>query len=1453
MAALLAAAAPAAGVAPGPIPAAPPPRYFVDAAQDHQADAEALFLAAFALVDDPIVRRHPLLSSALAWALRDSAGTYIDCGRSALTIARELAGLSPATTHEHFQHVAGLSVGAMTRLTGRRLNDFPVYIYRGGEWPNARYHLVSGKPRRDGWAIVYLPADLFLAVPHWAFFQVSFDEADEAFRARFELYQRVPVLFMGELPLVRADPLVPLWWKGGPDGVAEYLSKAISEGWACNCCLKIVCVHEVRFLRQNPNAKVLFCRPSTIVDGLHTVEVECAFPLPRTLLSRARLNHSLHLRFEADSDLNRQRVYPTLSYGMGVSDLTTGHFFNLNDHRQTHSIDMSVPVILHQLGFFDRFPVLTTYFRYGNTWAESVFPFYHWAVDFPEQEERIRVGQFGVVARLFPNRTLALLQKKIARRLATNLALTIGAFAISWSLLRVANALFDGAAALWLWTNFERVETTDVMSEIKALVYDCWVYPRLPWYYRALSWSHPRLKTAGGKTVYDLVKPPTDRVFPPSQDPLFYRLCGAIYRVPGDLVSFGWRAWKSSSWKSWMIQPWDVPSRVNGWIDALSPQKPPEPAAYLKYAAAATGLTPAALSERIELSIRRISPLPAAYKTRILQGCVSLIFSGSCWIVRMATALAKVPTYVWGASLFWCGASSIRDVIQHVYYSRFPRSVSWRRDGREMGSLNDMTLAMDDPEVAKVMSEFVARCRMRRSVDAATAHQIFADVARRAQYLPSGIPRELLEEAIFRQLHEPAYGTDVKVVKPELGACWRCKRRMKIYKLLCKGCRAKNRHMVPAPPNMRSMRFEVEDVSFLPMRSIVAAHPTPPSKPALYGVVTANDSLYIPRNVAVGRNITLLDFPNVSWRKEKTTYYHAAGPIDQCTHTFANFWHDVLPYEPRATTQRGQAVGMVFQGCEPACFPRGTATAVAAYLIRNQADRVHWKPDGERPAVLLYRLLIEVMKAFSYEYKGAPVVGIPELIPETEEEWLEHIDDPKKREQMREALELLRLGETPKLVPRTFVAVDDPTDQITVHFSQFKAFTKSEKMERYTWDEDTRSWVEKSPLKPRCICVPDVLLLARLGRYTHVQTKWLAAMYHRNFSMYYAGCATPEELNEWGNDCLAEYPEPLKIDNDVVAMDSDHSPDSGRAGQRIDEMNYPGDRDTLMYLASVMYVFIAIAGFKGVGCHFLPSGVPNTSFRNSTITGGTTIIAFTHATFGLFIVEKDADGHITRFALLPHLNEERVVMLILRAMQYFRGGVSGDDSTIFTTPKVCGVTVGDAEWIERYQDVWKAAGFATKPIVHQPSKWRLSTFLACRLVWSDAGRYEWAPEPSRRLRKMFWQFENNCHPVAWARGLCTQILVMAPHAPVLADVARWYLDKTHGPAIAETGEFNKYNPIWKSRAQGKMCQRTIDEFCLDYEIPQDEYHFFVRSLAEVDHVMVNINCFVFEQLIAHEC
>ncbi len=149
------------------------------------------------------------------------------------------------------------------------------------------------------------------------------------------------------------------------------------------------------------------------------------------------------------------------------------------------------------------------------------------------------------------------------------------------------------------------------------------------------------------------------------------------------------------------------------------------------------------------------------------------------------------------------------------------------------------------------------------------------------------------------------------------------------------------------------------------------------------------------------------------------------------------------------------------------------------------------------------------------------------------------------------------------------------------------------------------------------------------------------------------------------------------------------------------------------------------------------------------------------------------------------------------------------------------------------------AGFSVKVALIPPNRWRMATYLAMRPVWGGK-RYEWAPEPARRLKSMFWQIDNSMHPTAWARGVATQVYQQGQHCPVLSDICAWYLKVTSGPIVEP--ERKDYSPFQGYITSGRQNKRAEQEFMLDYHLEPSDLAFFRSLLSQVHTPYVNITC-----------
>jgi hypothetical protein len=169
----------------------------------------------------------------------------------------------------------------------------------------------------------------------------------------------------------------------------------------------------------------------------------------------------------------------------------------------------------------------------------------------------------------------------------------------------------------------------------------------------------------------------------------------------------------------------------------------------------------------------------------------------------------------------------------------------------------------------------------------------------------------------------------------------------------------------------------------------------------------------------------------------------------------------------------------------------------------------------------------------------------------------------------------------------------------------------------------------------------------------------------------------------------------------------------------------------------------------------------------------------------------------------------------------------------------------------RYEEAWTWGGFSVKLAVVPPHRWRMATYLAARPTWNGE-KYVWTPEPARRLKMSWWQIDSTMHPIAWGRGIATQLSVASGCHPLIRPIADWYLSVTTGPAALVNFTDNPFCPWLQRREQFQITDRAIDEFCVDYRITRGEYHRFLNLLGSVGDVHVNFSGHIFQRVFDEE-
>lgn len=616
-------------------------------------------------------------------------------------------------------------------------------------------------------------------------------------------------------------------------------------------------------------------------------------------------------------------------------------------------------------------------------------------------------------------------------------------------------------------------------------------------------------------------------------------------------------------------------------------------------------------------------------------------------------------------------------------------------------------------------------------------------------------------------------GMATMIPAPRGTDCWNCLQRSKTYRHLCKKCK-KYQSEQPLEPvcAMDAM------VTFVGMRPIWS-------------------KLFTPPVVELKADVDIYD-------KSRNRYLVKAG---QGMTTEALYSYFRRFYGERSV--RGRLAGPMFLGFEPTCFPRGEGVAALAFVIRLGAKRAHqaqaWFYDLAFTFVRPWLTTIdpESWDYFITHFSGAKRIKMLEAHQEDNEGWA---PNPKLVEENSLLVELIQLTMT--------------------------VFPKAEKSNNMELAKDGHLTLKETE-KPRCICSPNPLFLSRMGRYTHAQTKWLAATFTWKDHLFYAGCAQPEDLNCWLNRTLSEIADPWTLVDDISAMDANHSKESFTFHDRVRAIQFPNIPTWIE------------AGFQGearlkvrVGRFILSvsfvnaSGVSDTSYKNSMICLIVRLIAVAHG-----------------FRDIREFSPEELHKYLHRVMVQIYLSASGDDGLTRLPDRVDGISIHDFS-LSRYKQAWSWSGFDIKVQLVPPNRWRMATYLAMRPVWAGT-RYEWAPEPARRLKNMFWQFDNGLHPTAWARGVARQVQGTARAVPILSDVCDWFLDVTSGPE-AQVDVINPYSAFAGMKSSAVYNNRAENEFLMDYRLTREDLEIFRRTLRSTRNHLINLDTHAIRRVFEEE-
>lgn len=501
---------------------------------------------------------------------------------------------------------------------------------------------------------------------------------------------------------------------------------------------------------------------------------------------------------------------------------------------------------------------------------------------------------------------------------------------------------------------------------------------------------------------------------------------------------------------------------------------------------------------------------------------------------------------------------------------------------------------------------------------------------------------------------------------------------------------------------------------------------------------------------------------------------------------------------PADESLRGRCCGPFVSGVYVKCFTRGTLAFLQAICTRVGSQK-ECRPVDPRAFEALTLLAVMLIVG----------VDMNQILPETREEWFSHFDVPEKREKMLQAKAEIE---------------DGMRDRSTIGGTvlRAKAFTKMEKSLEVEWCTSTYEFEPKAIVKPRVIISPHPHYLYLIGPYAHRLTKLLASRFDIDSPVHYAGCDTPDQLNQWLGNVVRRHVDPctgdrvdtdipmFTLEADVRNMDCHHSEDTFNLQAVIRRLlfgpNMPADIDQLFEMQREVEAYCAFISFYVK--HVLPSGVPNTSWSNSVVA----ILCSLYALSCALAPGLDPMPRVTH--IFDRLFNENTTI-----------GVAGDDTWTVTNVR-CFSGASRSAFVQAYVDAWAACGFPVKLRTFVGSQWRRSTFLAMRPIWTTLG-YQWAVEPGRRLRAMFWQLDCTIHPIAWARAVAISNKHCGHVVPVFDDILDFVLSFS-GPTARP---WKQPGYVWNDYViQGTKDERTYTEFCETYRVTMSDIYTFRNSL-----------------------
>lgn len=491
----------------------------------------------------------------------------------------------------------------------------------------------------------------------------------------------------------------------------------------------------------------------------------------------------------------------------------------------------------------------------------------------------------------------------------------------------------------------------------------------------------------------------------------------------------------------------------------------------------------------------------------------------------------------------------------------------------------------------------------------------------------------------------------------------------------------------------------------------------------------------------------------------------------------------------------GMLAGPMWLGVVIRCYPRTIETGIVAFACR-MAFPVPYDPEPD-----FWTLALSIFKH---------VVQYEPLDIWTEGHVVEHQRTRDKRLRLAECYNELDTGHA-VVHKKLFV---------------FGMFPKGEKHAPVTYG--TYEYIPKEKGVPRLINNPSPYLNALMAPYILPVAKWFAAQWNCHNRLFYAGCSPPQDVNTFMNNAINDMA--WVLEDDVSMMDGSQTLASQEFFQGVVKQLFSGaERDFIMQLLQGCARFkVKRDDFKATVCGPNASGVPPTSIFNSMTTAIARALAVVFAIFG---VRYDDPSLMYYFKL--------VITSIYMA-------VAGDDGLLFLPAYIGGVKIVlTPQFMKDYSLAFSWAGFdvgPTKIRVFDQSQWRLSTFLAMRPYWSGQ-RYEYGVEIARRMKSMFWLYDKAHHPLAWGRGVALSLLKASRHVPVVRDICEWYLENTTNltTSVEVVSFTNPYSSVYGYEVEGDMCLRTVQEFCVDYGVPESLYRDFRRYLWSQKSVLINLD------------